>query len=1561
MAPPGAHHAVLKGLSAAGDHSQRETIGLSPKSTVNEAVPTTSKIPTSSWFSRGKQNQSKTSLSEVADERPREHSANRLGPVSTGSSLISESQGLGGHGLGISSFTSSRSAFVTRQEPRQRNVLRRKMASTDQRSRYVRTESSSASASSHEPTPARRQYETASTPGAFSKSASGSILGLALPTASTSTSYLPSTTMMNPDQATSSSRMAVYLNRKVPQALSTHNLPPPTPSFAQSSGSSTRRSESPGSLSRTSTPTSMSSYSPSITHPMQSPLKIRQSSPTRSRPPVTRWRIKQDDVDVETRGLAAVRESITSSSSSSTVKGTERSENNHSRQTTHRLSPPPPSPPLRAISREAQSTVEKAAQQKLKTLAHNPRQIRHGLMYQEEGSYRIKSSNSSSHKLTSPPPRPSREGTPKLDEYISPSPVIHSNLSCLATTGHKRRESSERASPGYEASATGRNLLVRSSSNASAFSARPSRLPSPTPATIHAGSGRPSKPRLTNETIKSRKSPFVEPVSTTERTTKDPGPHNASSSKSSTRFGLFSRRPRSPMEPSGSENGDRAHKKGPVAGTGHEGYGKYAKRGRSGSMSTSASRGRSTSTSGTANSSVARTPTSRNSSVTSRDEPDIDDFLLERLAPVFISGGGLSDHRASGQGLYQQSRGESSSSVVASDIRYTGQPPVVALEFSRDSAANEEAEEARRLRRESRSISHGHGHASSLVEATGTSGVDSFLPSSTLAARRSLHRSQLLKEVEPTKMLAPINTQVLAPSPMGSRDTVPISGRTTGSTIPLSDGMLEGREGNWLKPKRAGKRTRSPKKWNFFQRALASPKKSTVHEWHKDLDSTSELPATVSMVPDSRPLPYYAMLDASEQEDLRPTPEYTMNNRTMQNDFGVPLGSPEVPKYEHSPLKQDIRHSMLLPSPPTHSAESASTHHVHERTRAEILRHPEVVPVSESASIELPKPRVPRLQQIGRIPRVVSKRDRLHNPPPQSFSRPFARSTPQSNPAAPNISQHLGSSQLDPLALVTDTKTVPSNLWEHRAAVKPAIAPVLPQEINEASHPVTPDEFLIFPPRKFSEISASSSSGGGSFVAAIATTAKIPEPNTAPGEDEIWNEYNDFLDTVESPAPLSGNTVSEREHLRKTARMKPAPLYIKKDLKPDDITTTALSTLDRAAAHGLPSPPPMSKLLAPRHSAESASSPLSFSELFAGYADRNRISTASKHKSNSSGSRYSTDSIIDLEGHGQGKRHTQITAEKTEDTSSAQSNLRFSALMTSKWLSFGRVLFSPAHDEIHNHRQDRILVLDGLGNDDWSFYCALTYPNAIIYNISPVQTSGNASVKKREAGAYDSPSNHRQIYHPSIAHPFPFPKGFFTAAVFRFPVASSEMAYASAIAEFKRVLQPGGYIELSILDLDMVNMGNRARRAVRQLKVNLQQKNPDVSLKPISDNIQKMLGRRGFENLKSCMVDVPAAGAISSSRAGSFDLKDMSLGDMLNDSSTRGDENITKIVSGVGRWWYTRCYETSHPLTDDSATKPSMWSDQQLLKECEKRDTGLKLLICHAQKPINSKRRTVSM
>ncbi|CRK20547.1 hypothetical protein BN1723_000363 [Verticillium longisporum] len=154
---------------------------------------------------------------------------------------------------------------------------------------------------------------------------------------------------------------------EVPFKLSTQDLPPPTPAFSGTSSQlsafsgspCTRFSESPGPgpYSRDTTPTSMSSQSPSLMSPARFPVqKPRQLSPVWTRPPVTRRRgSTTNEVDVisaDPQGLAAVRESLTSSSSNSTVREVEKKEKEKIKK--KRLSPMPPSPPPHVISADPQ-------------------------------------------------------------------------------------------------------------------------------------------------------------------------------------------------------------------------------------------------------------------------------------------------------------------------------------------------------------------------------------------------------------------------------------------------------------------------------------------------------------------------------------------------------------------------------------------------------------------------------------------------------------------------------------------------------------------------------------------------------------------------------------------------------------------------------------------------------------------------------------------------------------------------------------------------------------------------------------------------------------------------------------------------------------------------------------------------------------------------------------------------------------------------------------------------------------------------------------------------------
>ncbi|EXK24735.1 hypothetical protein FOMG_18562 [Fusarium oxysporum f. sp. melonis 26406] len=151
-------------------------------------------------------------------------------------------------------------------------------------------------------------------------------------------------------------------------------------------------------------------------------------------------------------------------------------------------------------------------------------------------------------------------------------------------------------------------------------------------------------------------------------------------------------------------------------------------------------------------------------------------------------------------------------------------------------------------------------------------------------------------------------------------------------------------------------------------------------------------------------------------------------------------------------------------------------------------------------------------------------------------------------------------------------------------------------------------------------------------------------------------------------------------------------------------------------------------------------------------------------------------------------------------------------------------------------------------------------------------------------------------------------------------------------------------------------MGNRGRRTVRRLKERINEKTPDTSLGSTADLIVRLLGKVGFTTIKTARVGVPVASSVtrSDSKAGNGKAatekkKDQpSLSEMRSDNSPLADEGITKMVSRVGRWWYTQCYENAA----ENPSGKSIWSDKALLSESERLGTSLKLMVCCARAPL---------
>lgn len=1344
--------------------------------------------------------------------------------------------------------------------------------------------------------------------------------------------------------------------------------PVPTPQYAVSATPSTRYADSPGAFSVSSAATSATSYSPA-TALAKSSYRVRQVSPLESRPPISRHRAP-DETSIRTaHGLSTVRESSTSSSSASTVVV----DTGKVEVTKKRLPAVPQSPP---VFKAAPTIQAKPRRQPVPELAHlaDPSSV----------------SPSSSRR----PSRPSRDGTPEIYGLRDPSPIIQSNMASFPS--HHRRTSSTDSNFGSLSVAKTRMAVPSKTS---------SRNPSPVLKTSTPSTSSMLKHGTTS----------AEEDRDTQRSSTLPAPVSAPSP--SKRFGIFSRRTKTDPASHAGKSESKLARKGPTAGTGHEGYGRHAIRGRS-SSSIGASIGRSASA-GTTADSLSQTPSTRKSSMTSTTSGEMDDFFLNRLSPVILRGAGSSSELTSSP----EPMNSSSSLDISSRA---------ALPMGNTSSVSAEP---------------GNGEIRPRL-------LPSAMPNTTRVVSPTKKPSQTPSESSDDTKRSFLPTLA---SRRSSRATKPAEGtlsppRSRSISKPRKDSAND--EGSWL---RSSKKTRSekekerakPSKWNFFSRAHAAPRVETSQE----ID-------TASPGPNSRSVAHYALMDAQSSlnmEDIEQLMREAAGNtdtESVLSDHGsmrkermqsmllppkpilpafAPPSRPASPKvvlrsdqspqrYAYLTVNTDVqpmsepssRHSQagtifdLSPpsSPVTHQSDvqnKSITEVAPASVPAKLSRHiePPVDSPAPPASRPTNLPRPSRLPQVGRIPQVVSTRGKLRGPSSRSFSRPFATDQPRPTAVPRTSFDSIGS------IVATAGPAEPFPILQGLSALShgSAIATISPS-YDESRQ----SEFFKFPPRKDSEVSYSSSSGVWSF-APVAGTAVIPPPEAPLSDDELWNEYDDLLDQVVSP----GGTVRKAPKHREYPPAEQQPLRTK---------TSCLSILSGSSEKETSVPSVhirRSRLLAALYAHQSPTSSMALSDVINDYGDRKlsvvdsttgRLSLPlSPSLSSVSAQRFSTRTSLPATLPSSDRQSkTPITSQSDKDRNStnvtryrdtrlldiaeaqafghaSMADLRFGALMTSKWLSFGRVLFSPVHHQLKDVNEDRILVIDGTGKD-WSYYCALTYSDAAVYDLGPAPSSPPSNDRNSAL------PNHRHIRHPSLSNALPYPQNFFACVVLRFPSAQRPTTHNFLLAEAKRVLRPGGYLEFSVLDLDLVNMGNRARRAVRQLKMEIHRVDESISLRNISDEIIGGLGRKRFVECKSCVVGVPVAGSLptpndvnhpmrknstaSSRKRADSNLQpsmlpksEPSFTDLLNTPtpSESTDKGIADKVARIGRWWYSRCYE-SIVLPDgdgpDAALpndilKNSIWRDNNLIRECEELGTSFRMLIGYAQKPEVSLRRHVSV
>jgi hypothetical protein len=1082
-----------------------------------------------------------------------------------------------------------------------------------------------------------------------------------------------------PEQATLSK---IRSNGEVPK-LATHNLPPPTPlsfgtpgnsgisssshRYSGYSGSgysaspSTRFSESPGpgaAYSRDTTPTSMSSQSPGLYAPIKlNAPRLRHGSPAINRPPPARRTAgsfsESEDVVMAVESLPSLRESATSSSSNSTVKGDGKGKEKKKKK--KRLTPPPPSPPPRKSSQKFKKpsddvlgTPSKSSQSPAKSIMSSP----------SEPTEKPVAAPVQSPSKNSRPVRPSREGAPDLQAQLGESTaVIQSNLAGLSFQTD-RRQSTQRNGPPltHQSQQTIRPAMG---------SRLPSRNPSPAPI---LPSPREATPAPSGLGIVPNLQPRNQSRGPATRT---PSP---SVGVPKARFGLFGKRTKTAPEIPVLETKDKGPRKGPAAGTGHEGYGRHALRGRSSSTGAGViGRERSQSRGSRASTGSTHAP---------------DPFLLERMSPVIISGGGeIKENRnASFEHL---SRTDSNTSLI---------PPRPSLD-SRNSSKSSLVQESRTTLWPSAMPKEPAKRPLKFPLPKGRRPSDSSddgAATRTLAFRRSLLR--LNASDSSVNLPRPLRIPSRGVSPaLSSMDASLMS---DDSRLDLKPVTSRGRKEETKKPKKLEKRTRSPRKWNFFHRSQPNVK------------AKDELPVQVAVrkpAPKEAAVPHYAMLDSSdEQQDIDPVDlddvlrEAEVIDLTNEELDALQFGnnSDNLKRIENLPptsgkLPQQKVEEAIVPAPVAPGFPSWEP--------APLT--PEIPQTELHLTDDTAPTRPSRLPQVGRIPKVVSARPQATSP--KSFSRPFARLStvhPFMQPyAIDKQSVAVGSSpQLSTRELNTEDRQV--------SAVERDISKESSGSSKSNTEGANHRDFLIFPSgRKGSE--ATSSSGRLSFVGTSGITAVIPDSGAELVDDEVWNEFDDLVEhDVEPPKSATSSCgVPFQYEGYESRRMRKSKLKAKESLiivsqpaikePPQHGATGMRSNFTTSSVYSTDMATKLKEALAP-----TPTSAISFGDFISEYGDRNK-SDEGVGPHNADKMRLSIASST----------HSDCTQFSDGDVSPiSQVNLRVGSMTVSKWLTFGHVLFSPAREEIIQHegssKRHSILVIDGLGNGTY-----IPIPFQILY------------------------------------------------------------------------------------------------------------------------------------------------------------------------------------------------------------------------------------------------------
>ena len=247
-----------------------------------------------------------------------------------------------------------------------------------------------------------------------------------------------------------------------------------------------------------------------------------------------------------------------------------------------------------------------------------------------------------------------------------------------------------------------------------------------------------------------------------------------------------------------------------------------------------------------------------------------------------------------------------------------------------------------------------------------------------------------------------------------------------------------------------------------------------------------------------------------------------------------------------------------------------------------------------------------------------------------------------------------------------------------------------------------------------------------------------------------------------------------------------------------------------------------------------------------------------------------------------------------------------------KMLNGGGLLTSPTGKVFPELQNGRVLDLGGQASCDWAWEVAMQYPKSHVYTVF--------TEEQKPSMAMEGPANHHEQVVPNL-WTLPYPSNHFDVISARSlytmlkttkPLGQKLDEYDLCLKECLRCLKPGGYLEFSLLDADIL----RAERQVSALSVefcfSLRTRGYDAY--PTKSFLPR-LRKAGFGEMKRAWLALPMTQVNNGRkvRRSSFDVEDIlprpsaeslaspsSAQEMGSESGSTADAGF--IAGLVGAW-----------------------------------------------------------